>query len=287
MQPNNPYYQQPGQQQNNGAPLPAPRAGGQQLPPMFQPSAPQGPVPGMPGPAMPIEQMPAPAPARSHNDSGNAKTTILVVAIAILTVLFLGSAGFGYWAYAERTDYKENVDAKIAAASEVVRKNTTEENNKKFAEEYKNPLKVYTGPASLGTIHLEFPKTWSGYVDVSERKSTPLEALFHPEVVNAPKQGDARQAVALKIEVREQQYDKILKLRESDVEKGVTKATPYALPKMPEEVGIKFTGELDEKFNGVEIVIPLRDKTIVITSESDLYLKDLNKYILPNITFIP
>ena len=38
----------------------------------------------------------------------------LLIPLILVIVFFLGAAGFGYWAFSERQDYKNNSDAKVA-----------------------------------------------------------------------------------------------------------------------------------------------------------------------------
>ena len=226
------------------------------------------------------------APLKGANDS-RRKPIGLIITVVVLALLLCGAGGFGAWAYTEAQDYKLNVDEKVAAAVEVAKKETTEANQLQFAEESKNPLQTYAGPSAFGTIKVEYPKTWSGYIDTTGTGDAPLLALFHPDVVPATQQGEGQQAIALKIEVRQEAYDQVITNLSSFIELGELRAQPYALPKMKDQVGMKFTGKFSEQFKGTQIVLPLRDKTIVITTETDQYLADFNKYIVPNLSFVP
>lgn len=213
----------------------------------------------------------------------------LIVSLVVSILFLLSAIGFGAWAFSERSDYKNNSDQKVAAAVADAEKATTEKNNKEFAEELKNPLKTYTGPASYGTVTVKYPKTWSAYVTTGSGSNEPLNAYFHPDVVPAVTQtgSDTREAIALKIQVTNQAYDQVIQQYESQVTNGDITASAYALPKMPDQVGMKFVGKLDQQLNGTEIVLPLRDKTLIITTETDNHLADFNNYILPNLTFVP
>lgn len=260
MQPNNPYYP-PG------------------------PGAPQG-MP--PQGSMPQPIQPSPVPPSNQPNAKNKSLGLLITTI-VLSILLLAALGFGYWAFTERQDYKENYAVKVAEEVEVAKKETTEANNIRFAEENKNPLKTYAGPGQYGSITVKYPKTWSAYIDASgKNRNAPLFAMFHPDIVPAvDPNDDDRQAIALRIEVLEDAYDSVIKEQQQRVESGEMKATAYALPKMPKETGVKFTGVITEQLSGTQIVIPIRDKTLVITSETNQYAADFEKYILPNLTFVP
>jgi hypothetical protein len=211
-----------------------------------------------------------------------------IVSVALLAILLVSASGFSYWAFTERQKYKNDTDKIVAAAVAQAEKKTTEKNNEKFAEELKNPLTNYTGPSSYGTISVGYPKTWSAYVSTGTGSKSEFEAYFHPKVVPAVSTGSTgKAAVAVHIQVTDDTYDEVVSDRESSIKSGKLTAAPYALPKNAEQVGVVFTGELASKLSGREIVLPLRDKAIVITFETDEYLNDIEKYILPNLTFIP
>src|SRR5688572_29223791 len=116
---------------------------------------------------------------RKLNEQGSS--TGFVAVIVALSVLFIGALVFGFWAYAGRQDYKNNTDEKIAAAVKVAEAKTASAKDNQFAEDMKNPLKTYTGPDTYGGVVLQYPRTWSGYVDT--KGGSPLRAYFHPDVV--------------------------------------------------------------------------------------------------------
>lgn len=235
-----------------------------------------------------FQQTTAPQPSLpSSGGYGGGSSTKWIISIVLLGLLLVGALVFGFWAFAGRQDYKNNVDAKINDAVKVAEQETTEKNNKQFAEELKNPFKTYTGPEPYGSIKLTYPKTWSGYINTGSDSQAAVDMYFHPDVVPAVSKGTGASAVALHIQVVNQAYDQVVGTRKGFVDTGEVAATPYTLPKMPNEPGIKFTGKLSDQINGTEIVLPLRDKTIIITTQADTYLDDFNNIILPNLTFIP
>jgi hypothetical protein len=246
----------------------------------YQPQTPPGPLPG--GIPSIVNQVPPTGVNGARHSS-----TGLIVAIIILVVLLLGSLLFGFWAFTGRQDYKNNVDAKIAVAVVEAEKLTTEKNTLAFAEESKSPLKEYVGPSSYGSVTVKYPKTWSGYVAAGIKANEPLNAAFHPDVVPATQSSKSPQAIALKVRVVNEPYDNVVEELQGYIEQGKTSASPYALPKMPEQVGMMFKGAISNELSGVQVVLPLRDKTLVITTESDQYISDLETHILPNITFVP
>lgn len=259
MQPNNPQPNNPYYPPNNAMP----------------------PVAGGPSPIVP--QPVSQSTFKSQRPLG------LIIAVIILSALLVATIGVGYWIFTERQDYKNNVDKHVSVAVAKAEKSTTDKNNKKFAEELKNPLKKYTGPSSYGSISLDYPKTWSGYVGATSTGNSVFNAYFHPDVVpNVAAGSQEKTAVALQVQVISQTYDTYVATKSSYVTGGKLVAEPFALEKNPGVVGVMFTGEMQpSRLQGRQIVLPLRDKTIVITMETDQFMNDIRTYILPSLTFVP
>lgn len=237
-----------------------------------------------------LAQNPAVQQVVSNSTFGEHKPVGWIVSVTLLIILLVSTAGFAYWAFSERQTYKNDSDKLVAAAVSKAEKETTDKNNKKFAEEQKNPLTNYTGPSEYGSIRVDYPKTWSGYVtETGGGSGAVFNAYFHPKIVPdvANRNKKDKASVALQVQVVDRPYDKAVAERESFTKTGKLSAVPYTLKKNPDNVGTLFTGELDSGLRGREIVLPLRDKAIVVTMETDDYLSDLENYILPNLSFVP
>lgn len=247
-----------------------------------------------PQPVSPVAPNPVQPPAQPQSYNSNfgksGPAWGWIITVTLLTVTLVGVIGFAVWAFGERQGYKNNSDKKAAAAAEVAKKQTTEEDNIRFAEELKNPLKTYVGPDSYGSVAVQYPKTWSAYIASQGLSSGAiLDIYFHPDVVptlNSQGGGD-RAAVALRVQVLNQGYSQTVNTLNSAVTNGLVTAEPYSLPKVPSQKGTIFRGKLDNQLNGTQVVLPLRDKTLVVNTDTDQYLADFNTYILPNLSFEP
>lgn len=213
-----------------------------------------------------------------QNQSGGLN--VLLIPFILSVVMFFGALGFGVWAFMERGDYKDRSDQKSEAAVAVAVDKAKSEKDNEFVEKEKNPLRDYTGPVALGSISLKYPKTWSGYATDEANKST---LLMHPKIVP----GDAKSAYALRVEVLPTSYDRVLASLENGVKSGKLSASPYRLEKLQEVLGTRFDGEIASGKSGSVVVLPLRDKTIKISTEAEDYLGDFDDIILPNFTFSP
>lgn len=213
-------------------------------------------------------------------------TDVLLVSVILLALLFIGAAGFGFWAFTERQDYKNNVDAKVADAQDATKKQVQATDAKQYAEAAKNPLKTYSGPDAYGSVKVQYPKTWSLYVDAANA-STPVDAYFHTDYVPSVA---ARQTYNLRVRVVANSYDAVSKQYAGAAKTGKVSSEVYTLPKLASVQGVKLTGQIlpsDSKVVGVMVLLPIRDKTLQVWIESASFLPDFTTYILPNLTFAP
>jgi hypothetical protein len=203
----------------------------------------------------------------------------------ILAGLFLVAAlAFGGWAFTGRQDYKTNVDQKIAAAVTLAKQQESTLKDKQFTEAEKQPLKTYTGPQAYGSVSVKYPKTWSGYVDGTGGNAQ-LDGYFNPGVVPAIT-GD-NSVFALRIQVVAQSYENVLTGFRGQQQAGQLAISPYALPKVPNVVGVRVIGQINQGKSVDMIVLPLRDKTIQVSTEGSEFSTDFNTTILPNFSFSP
>lgn len=232
-----------------------------------------------------------------HNQDGAVNG--LAVSLVLTILLLIGAIVFGVWAYGGRQDYKNNVDAKIAAAVTVAKQQEASAKDKAFAEAEKNPLKTYHGPEAAGSIVLMYPKTWSGYVaDATSSDNSGgsgnaiLDGYFYPGVV--PSVNNQGSVFALRLQVLNQSYSDIVKnLNGSNNSDNPPTVSPYALPKVPKVVGVRVDGSLpisgnngDDK-TGSMVILPLRSQTIELWTEGNQFLGDFTSIILPNFSFSP
>jgi hypothetical protein len=210
---------------------------------------------------------------------------LLVIPLIMLFLFFIGAIGFGFWAYSGKQDYKNNVDQKVAAAAVVVQKNTQDVDAKQYAEEAKKPFDTYIGPAAFGNVTLKYPKTWSAYIIENPTGGTPVDGYLHPGFV--PSISSNTNAFALRVQVTQQSYDSVLSQYSSLVDAKKLTVAPYSLPKVPSIVGSRVEGQLTSSKQGTMIILPLRNMTLKIWTESNAFKADLDNNILPNFTFQP
>ena len=218
-----------------------------------------------------------------HNQNGAVSG--LGLALALSVVLLISAMAFGGWAYTQMTDYRDNSDAKVQTAEAAAIQKESTLKDKAFAEQEKSPTKIYNGPAQYGGVHIEYPKSWSGYVDDTGKGASTVDAYFSPGVV--PSKDDQGSVFALRVEVVNRTYASVLDELSGQQKAGKLKVSAYALPKLPKIVGIQAVGQLSDETNVVMVVVPLRSQAIKIYTEGSQNVADFNKYILPKFSFSP
>jgi hypothetical protein len=205
---------------------------------------------------------------------------VLLIPLVLAVVCFFGALGFGVWAFMERAKYKEPDDQRVQAAVTVAVDKAKTEKDNEFVQREKEPYRDYQGPATLGSVLFKYPKTWSGWFKSS---NTELQVLMQPGLVP----GNEKSIYALRVEVVNSPYDRSVIAQESNVKSGKVKASAFSLEKQPDIVGMRFDGQIANDKKGSIVLLPMRDKTLKVTSEAEVYLGDFNSVILKTLTFSP
>jgi len=218
-----------------------------------------------------------------HNQNG--AINILLVPFILALLFLLTALGFGVWSFTGRQDYKINVDQKISAAVELAKQQESTEKDKQFAEAEKKPLKTYSGPQASGSLVIQYPKTWSSYVDDTTVGGTPVDGYFYPGSV--PSITATSSTFALRVQVLAQAYSDVLASLAGQQQSGLLTIDAYKLPRVPGVVGVMVNGQIEANKTVSMVILPLRDKTIEISTQGDQFRSDFTTSILPNVTFSP
>lgn len=220
---------------------------------------------------------------KTQMQRGGINVLLLPLLLAIL--LLFGAIGFGYWAFTGRQDYKNNTDQKIAVAVQAANQQLTTKLNAQFAQAGKSPYNTYSGPQAFGSLVIKYPRTWSAYVAEQDQGSTPIDAYFYPGTV--PDITNDTNTFALRVQVMQQSFSDTLQQYQSEVQAGQATVKPYFLPNVPRIVGDYVKGQVQSNKEGEMVLLPLRDQTLAIWTESTAFENDFNNIILKNFTFSP
>ncbi len=238
----------------------------------MNPNYPMGlPQPGQQYAAPPQPQMP------------KRKPIALIVALVVFVLLFLTAAGFGYWAFSERSMYKNDTDEIVAKEVALTEQRVSTAKDAEFVESEKRPTKTYKGPSTFGSVELAYPKTWAAFITEGEGNS-PIDGYLHPDFVPGVKSGTQ---FALRVEVVTRSYDTEMKQFDGKVKAGKVSVTPFRAEQVPDVLGARLEGEINTGQKNIMVMFPIRDKTLKITTESETFYKDFDDIILKTLKFVP
>lgn len=222
-----------------------------------------------------------------HNQDGGVSGLGLSLGLSIF--LLIAALAFGGWAFLSRSDYKNNTDSKIADAVTIAKQQEATAKDAQFVQDEKKPLRIYKGPEAYGSLDINYPKTWSGYVDDRGGSSSILvDGYFYPNIV--PSIANTTSVFSLRVQVLNQTYAVSLaaiQQKASNKSQVPPVISPYTLPKVPSAVGIKVSGNLPNGKQGTMVVLPLRAQTIEIWAETSQFTPDFEANVLPNLSFVP
>lgn len=200
---------------------------------------------------------------------------LLAITFLILTIIF----------FSQMSDYKNNSDQKSAAAVEVAKKQQAEELAAQFAEAEKEPLRSYTAPGSAASVKVVYPKTWSLYA-IEGKEGSSVNTYFNPIVIADTSNKD--NVYALRMQVLDKAYASVVKEYETEAKKGEVKITPFKPERVANaQTGVRIEGTVRDDIKGAMVILPVRDKTIKIWTETENYTNDFNNFVIKNLEYSP
>jgi hypothetical protein len=207
---------------------------------------------------------------RSEERGAVSGSLIAIILVSLAAVLL---ASLSVYLYVQYSEQKNDVDGKIAVAEADARREQQEADDIKFAEREKEPNREFVGPDDYGRLQFSYPKTWSVYVAKDTQQSTTYEAYLNPVVVPPI---SAKQQFALRVLIEDKDYDAVTASYGSRVKKGDLKSSTTSANGVN---GIRFDGSFDANRRGAVVIYKLRDKTISVFTDADVFKPDYEELI--------
>lgn len=233
-------------------------------------------------PVVPAGHAPAPSVAptgaskAANSNSGLIKTIIIVG----LTLLLVTAAGLAVYFYNEYKVASTNIDAKIKAAVIESEKEITAKLEDDFAKREKIPYNTFAGPSDLGSINFKYPKTWSVYIAKDAAKGGDFEAYLHPGQVNPITNTDP---IAIRLTIKSESFETADSRYKGLIQNGVLASSVIKLNNDKNDA-TRYDGELPNKLTGSVVIFKIRDKTVTLQTDAEIYREDFDQ-ILTTITF--
>ena len=202
----------------------------------------------------------------------------LLISNILTGVLAIILAGLSVWLYMGYTDARNNVNTKVTEAVSKAESDQQKEDEAAFLEREKLPTKTYRGPADLGGVTFQYPKTWSVY---NAKTAAGLEAYFNPDVVPPVA---LSQAYAVRVVVEGRSYESVIKSYDESVKKGSLRSNPATVNGFS---GIRLDGKLSPTRDGSAVIFKVRDKTLTIATDASAFKNDFDQTVLTSLKFNP
>lgn len=196
-----------------------------------------------------------------------------VVAITSI-ILFIIVSGLAVWAYSEYSKEKRNVDERIASAVAEAKREQMEVEQKKYAEESKNPRQEFVGPEDYGRVSFHYPKTWSVFVEKDASDRGNFQAYFHPQVIPPISNKDSR--YALRLEILNRDYDSVLRQYDSLLKRGELVSSTPEFNGLP---STRIDGAFSKELRGSVVLMRVRDKTVRFSTDADTFRPDFESVL--------
>lgn len=190
---------------------------------------------------------------------------IAVIGLSVL-VLLLGS--FGIWAFVAYNDASSDLEGKIAVAVAKAREEKGDEDEAKFAEREKQPLKTFKAPDDYCGLTFQYSKKWSAYESEQITNGGDYRAYLNPDVV--PPISNSQQ-FALRVLIEQKDYDDVIANYDGLVTKGDLKQSSTS---SEGKSGTRLTGNFSKNIRGDAVIYRCRDKTITIRTDADVFKSD-------------
>lgn len=202
----------------------------------------------------------------------------LLISNIVTGLLAVVLTGLSIWLFLGYTDARNNLNNKVDAAVAQAKTAQQKDDEAKFLEREKVPTRTFEGPADLGSVSFQYPKTWSVY---TAKTTTTLEAYLHPTVVPPVA---STQAYALRILVEGRAYDTVISSYDAQVKKGDLRSNPATVSGF---TGIRLDGKFSSAREGSAVIFKVRDKTLTIATDASAYKNDFDQTILTSLKFNP
>ncbi len=142
------------------------------------------------------------------------------------------------------------------------------------AEEAKKDTRQFTGPTDYGQVSFDYPKLWSLYVEADAAKGGNYVAYFNPIEIEPVSPSTV---YALRIVIQNKTYESMMAEYQKYIDRGLLSMETITLDS---NTAVRYTGTIPgTDLQGVIVLIRIRDKTVLLRTDSMLFEKDFEKIL--------
>lgn len=199
---------------------------------------------------------------------------ILTIFLGVGMLLFAGLAIAAYQQNSYTQNHQAQLSAQAATVAAATQKKQDDTANTKANEQ---PYQTYTADPEDGGFQLQIPKGWSIYSVRHLSDGTSLEVLADPNVVNVDDAGNAINTHQFKLRLVSDSLTNVNAAFSDNLKKKTLTSHATTVSGI---AATWFQGAIDnQRHNGVVITLPVRDKVMVISTETTDYLSEFQAIV--------
>lgn len=217
-----------------------------------------------------------------HDLDREAGISTVGILVALLVVVTLALGGLSIWSYSGYRDQKDNTQAKINAAVASAKQTQQASDQATYDQMLKAPNAIFNGPSDYGSVSFKYPKTWSVYYGNGEGgDGDTFTAYLNPGHVPTV---SSSQQYALRVTIESQSYENVLAGYTSYVKRGTLKSSIITTNGL---TGTRIDGQFSKTQDGSVVIFKVRDKTLLVQTDSPSFEGDFNGTVVSSLTFTP
>jgi hypothetical protein len=224
--------------------------------------------------------MPGSSGPFSTTPTGGGRSSMLV---ALVVILGLGTLIFGILTvtYSNKaTTLQNSTNQQKAAAADAARTAQKRADDIEYTKINESPYRAYIAPVGFGSFVINFPKNWSSYVR-EQPSGTQVSLALNPNFIRNTNGED--EITAVRVILLTTAQDSYMAQYASAIKTGKLKKT---ITQISGQTAYDLTGTFNGKKTIREVVVPIRDKVLVFSSEASEYSSEFGA-ILSQAKIIP
>ncbi|MBI3984125.1 hypothetical protein HY346_02385 [Candidatus Microgenomates bacterium] len=209
---------------------------------------------------------------RTKPQGGEANVLMIMAVFLTLTTLALGVLSIYYVTQYNRAQLTVNEQKSAAAAAAKIEQKQLDE--AEFAQRLKEPYRTYTAPSVYGDLKISFPKNWSLFVEEGSGGDVQLSLTAHPDMIRPEE--EFSNGFGLRATMTSTLYTEAIAEFDDAIAEGEVVASAVTVKGVS---GTRYDGTVRENRQGTLVMLPIRDKTFAIWTESKDYASDFTKIL--------
>ena len=199
------------------------------------------------------------------------KSNMLPIILGVFLFIFVVLAGTFITLYVLKNDELETKVSEVDLEISKAVADAKAEQALLDAEEAKKDTRQFTGPSDYGQVSFDYPKLWSLYVEKDAANGGDYVAYFNPIEIEPVTDSTV---YVLRLTILDRVYEDVVASYQGAVDAGELNVESVTVNGV---LANRYTGKIPgTELNGILVIFKIRDKTVVLRTDSMLSEKDFN-----------